>query len=245
MKISPITRNYKKAYTFGTLVTNASEYDKMKQSFIDAGFTESDCEYLYIDNINGNTMCGFQGLNEVLKQAKGKYIILLHQDITAVDSRKVLEEKIKQLDEIDPNWALLGTSGASGRQEFNLFGTDIYGKTIKVGKFPSKVYSLDEVFILTKNEARLSFSRDVTGFHYYGVDICTIADIIGYSAYVIDYNTIHVGSNTGRQHDFFQCQNRVLRKYRRALRDRFLQLTCNILYLMGERKNFDEDGFIS
>jgi len=242
MKITPITRNYKKAYTFGTLVTNASVYDEMKQSFIDAGFTETDCEYLYIDNIGKNTMCGFQGLNEVLIQAKGKYIILLHQDMKAIDSRSVLESRIKELDALDPNWALLGTSGAYGPQNFTLLGTDIYGKTLRVGNFPSKVTALDEVFILTKNEARLSFSHDVTGFHYYGVDITTIADILGYTAYVVDYNTTHVGSNTGRRFDFFECQNRILKKYKRALRDRFIQMTCNILYLLGDRmKEQDND----
>lgn len=241
MKITAITRNYKKAFTFGTLVTNAFLFDTMKKSFVDAGFTESDCEYLYIDNIGKNTMCAYQGLNEVLLQAKGKYVILIHQDMKAVDNREILESRIKELDELDPNWALLGTAGASGPGKFTLLGTDIHGHTIRVGSFPTKVTALDEVFILCKSEARLSFSHDVTGFHYYGLDITTIADILGYTSYVVDYNTEHIGSHVGRRFDFFECQNRILKKYQRALRDRRLQLTCNKAYLLGQRMDISDD----
>lgn len=232
-KIIPHTRTYDKAFTFGTLVTNLIEYNKMKQSFIKAGFTENDCEYLYIDNTIKNTMCAFQGLNEVLVQAKGRYVILLHQDVQAIDSRETLQIRFEELNKIDPHWALCGPAGGNVTGNFNLFLTDRNNNKVKVGIFPSKVTSLDEMFILCKNEARLSFSHDMTGFHYYGVDICTIADILGYNVYAIEYHTKHTGLGR-KDFDFFVCQNRTIKKYKRALRDRYIQMTSNAIFLVGD-----------
>ncbi len=67
-------------YSICTLVTNPGEYNEMLDSFIAAGFTAGDCEYLCIDNSGGNTLDAFAGGNLFLDTAQGRYVILCHQD---------------------------------------------------------------------------------------------------------------------------------------------------------------------
>jgi NaMN:DMB phosphoribosyltransferase len=44
---------------------------------------------------------------------------------------------------------------------------------------------------LIKKQANLAVSSDLRGFHFYGADICLIASILGYNAYVIDFHLYH------------------------------------------------------
>ena len=53
----------------------------MLQSFFSQGFDEEICEFIYIDNSTQNTFEAYAGLNRFLREAKGKYIIICHQDI--------------------------------------------------------------------------------------------------------------------------------------------------------------------
>ncbi|HEY0896855.1 MAG TPA: hypothetical protein VGE15_09920, partial [Sphingobacteriaceae bacterium] len=78
--IKRITKDesYSFRYSVCTLVTRLSEYYEMVGSFIEAGFSKDQCEYLYIDNSSENTYDAFGGLNRFLQEAKGKYIILCH-----------------------------------------------------------------------------------------------------------------------------------------------------------------------
>jgi hypothetical protein len=67
-------------YSFCTLVTRIDEYQTMVNLFQLNGFGVNDCEYLYIDNSKTNRHDAFSGYNRFLQQARGKYIILCHQD---------------------------------------------------------------------------------------------------------------------------------------------------------------------
>ena len=72
---------FKYLFSVCTLVSRLDEYDEMLASFIKAGFTEDFCQYLYIDNTQGNTFEAFGGINRFLREAGGKYLIICHQDI--------------------------------------------------------------------------------------------------------------------------------------------------------------------
>ena len=101
------------AYSICTLITDHSQYSDIIQSFVKAGFTYNDCEYLYIDNSFGNTYDAFSGINQFLLLARGTYVIICHQDVSLTfDDRRKLDAVIQELDTIDPNWGMCGNAGS-------------------------------------------------------------------------------------------------------------------------------------
>ena len=94
--------------------------------------------------------------------------------------------------------------------------------------------SLDENFIVLKRSARVGFSADLKGFHFYGADICLCADIMGFSAYVIGFHLRHLSQ--GRMSPaFYEGREAFRAKWSRALRPRWMQTTCGLLLLSGNR----------
>jgi hypothetical protein len=82
-------------------------------------------------------------------------------------------------------------------------------------------------------ESGVHFSRDLTGFHLYGTDICMVADILGWNSYVIDFHLRHLGQAlTGQA--FADAIVQFRQKWHRALRDRFLQTTCTFFLVTGQ-----------
>jgi len=225
------------AYSFCTLVTNLPQYQAMVEGFLRLGFTSADCEFLYIDNSGSNQADAFSGCNAFLRRASGRYVVLCHQDVMGLeDGREKLDTLLAALSEIDPVWAVCGNAGvdASGRRFIRI--TDPYVPDQAVGKpFPRQVMSLDENFIVVKSEANLALSRDLTGFHWYGSDLCLIADILGWTAYVIDFHLRHDSRGSVDQH-YNSLRSRLRTKYTRAFRPRTLRvLTERNIYLSGNR----------
>ena len=184
-------------YSICTLLTEKDQYADALTSFRDAGFIEPDCEFLYIDNTTTNKYDAYAGVNQFLQKARGDYIILCHQDLVLhADNRNKLDQLIDEVSLLDNNWALLGNAGGivPGKQAYHLTEyTDEDKHYLRRGKFPARVYSLDENFIIVRKSANLSISHDLEGFHMYGTDLCMIARILGYSAYVIDFHLWHLG----------------------------------------------------
>ena len=214
-------------YTIGTLVTNPQQYADMRASFEAGGFSGDDCEYIVVDNTQGNTADAYDGLRSVLQRARGTYTILCHQDVVLLDDlRADLDRRLEELTALDPHWALAGNAGGVSRDRLAIRITDKHGADQRIGgPFPARVVSLDENFIVVRTQTRVSFSRDLGGFHMYGADICLNADILGYSAYVIDFHLRHDGeARTGKS--FAESVAAFRAKWSRALRPRFMQTTC-------------------
>jgi len=112
--------------------------------------------------------------------------------------------------------------------------TDPHGADRRVGSLPQRVMSLDENFIVVKRSARLGFSRDLTGFHLYGADICLLADILGHSAYVVDFHLRHLSAGS-KSVSFRAAERAFVAKWNRALRPRCVQTTCTLLAISGSR----------
>ncbi|WP_284256089.1 hypothetical protein [Acidocella aquatica] len=219
-------RTQKTIFSIGTLVTKNEEYEAALKSFLEAGFGPEDCEYLYINNVNTNQASAYHGLNCLLDAAQGDYVILCHQDIRlSFDNRHILEARLSELDMIDQNWGLAGNAGGVALNSLSMRITDIYGENQSIGTFPRKVMSLDENFILVRRRARLGFSNDLSGFHFYGTDICLNANIMGYNAYVINFHLRHLGRGQMGA-DFHSARRAFEKKWNHALRPRLLQTTC-------------------
>jgi len=236
MKIKKIElgdSRWNKRYSICTLVSNFEQYEKMYDSFVKSGFIDEDTEYLVADNSVKNNFDAFAAYNQFLNSACGKYIILCHQDILLdFDNRSALETHLSELDEIDPLWAVVGNAGSSsfGRNVIRI--TDPSIQNLRFGSFPSRVFSVDENFILVKNSANLSVSHDLCGFHLYGTDLCLIADILGRSCYVVDFHLRHLSAGTVDER-FYNVRDNLVRKYMRALRPRFMQTMIDRFFLSG------------
>ena len=110
--------------------------------------------------------------------------------------------------------------------------SDPYGMDVAKGSFPAKVRSLDENFLIIRKESGLTLSNDLKGFHFYGTDLCMIADILGLNAYVINFHLYHK-SGGNCDESFFNAKQRLIEKYRRVFQSRFIRTTCTPLFLSG------------
>lgn len=219
-------------FTVGTLVTDPDQYRALTASFQDAGFDPDDTEFLFVDNTSADQTDAFAGLNQILNAAQGEYVILCHQDVRLIDDRAVLETRLAALNDVDPDWAVAGNAGGTGPGRLAIRITDPHGRDRRLGPFPARVSSLDENFIVVRRSARIGFSRDLAGFHFYGADICLSADVMGYAAYVIDFHLDHLSPGRKDQ-TFARMQGAFRRKWSRALRPRWLQTTCSLVRLAG------------
>lgn len=223
------------AYTVATLVTRKGEYAEMLASFAAAGFDTPDCEFIEIDNTGVRQLCAFEGLNAALNTARGRHIILCHQDVRLThDTRADLNRALSELDRRDPAWALAGNAGGTAPGKLAIRISDPHGKDQRVGYFPARGQSLDENFIVVRANARIGFSHDLSGFHLYGADICQMAEVAGHTAYVIDFHLTHLSPGR-RDHAFALAEAAFERKWHRALAPRWVQTTCTLLRLDGAR----------
>jgi hypothetical protein len=222
-------------YSIGTLMNDRPQYEAMLATFREHGFGAPDCEFLHIDNAGPQQTCAYAGLNQLLDRARGKYVILCHQDVRLVDDgRTALDEALADLDRRDPTWALAGNAGGAHVGRLALRISDPHGADTRVGELPQRVWTLDENFIVVKRSARLGFSHDLSGFHFYGADLCLVADILGYSAYVIDFHLQHLSGGT-KSSDFFAAETAFRNKWSHALRSRWMQTTCALVPISGNR----------
>lgn len=226
---------HSKHFSICTLVTNLTEYQEMISSFKSAGFNNDNSEFLYIDNSNGNSDDGYTGLNKFLNLATGKYIIICHQDILLkFDNMDILNQCINEMDNLDPNWAILGNAGFNDFTEKYYRISDPWGDNTHIGKLPAKVKSLDENFLLIKNEANLALSRDLHGFHMYGTDLCTIASCLGWNSYVINFHLYHKSGGNCNE-SFAIAKQSFIDKYSKLIKTLYIRTTCTPLIITSNR----------
>lgn len=231
-------------FSICTLVTKPDQYREMLQSFEAAGFTPANCEFIYADNSQGNKCDGYSATNRFLHVARGEYVVLCHQDVRLhADKREDLERCISELNSRDPHWAVLGNAGGICPGVLAIRITDPKGENTRRGKFPARVASLDENFMVVRRAANLSVSRDLTGFHFYGTDLCMVAGILGYTSYVVDFHLQHLGGASRAEQskerafksDYFPSRKRFIDKYRRIFAPRWMQNTGTTLFISGSR----------
>lgn len=219
-------------YSICTLVTRPSQYAEMLESFRARGFAGPDVEYIYLDNAKSNQYDAYSGINLFLSIARGKYIIVCHQDILLLDDdMKALDAVLADLESKDPNWAVCGNAGGIHPGRLALRISDPYGEDSRTDNYPVRVDSLDENFIVIRRDANLSLSRDLTGFHMYGADICIIADVLGWTSYVVDFHLRHLSPGT-KDRTLMESRAALIRKYSRAFRPRWVTTTC-VSFLLG------------
>lgn len=220
-------------YTIASIINDLEHLEALHRSFRTGGFEDGDCEFMFIDNTAGKQICAYSGLNAMLNEARGRHVILCHQDVRLLaDKRKNLDKRLTELEEQDPSWALAGNAGGVAAGQLAIRITDPHGADQRVGTFPVAVTSLDENFIIVRREARIGFSNNLSGFHFYGADICLNAATAGWNAYVIDFHVAHLSG--GKKDDTFIASEQAFRtKWANAFAPRWMQTTCSLIHLAG------------
>lgn len=220
-------------YSIGTLVTDPAQYRVLRDSFEARGFDSAHTEFLFIDNTGPEQTDAYRGLNALIHAARGDVVVLCHQDVRLLDDdRETLELRLAEIETRDPDWALAGNAGGIAPGALALRITDPHGADRNTGDLPRRVMSLDENFIVVKRSARIGCSADLSGFHFYGPDLCLNADIAGHSAWVIDFHLAHL-SGGRKSADFIAAEAAFRAKWSRALRPRWMQTTCTLVRLSG------------
>jgi hypothetical protein len=211
-------------FSLCVMVTRWEEYRYHLASFARGGFDAGCCEFLVLDNSAGNRADAYLAVNEFLGAARGDYVVLVHHDVALIaDGRAELDRCLAELDGLDPHWGLCGNAGhtADGRRAICI--SHPLDEREVAGDLPARVVSLDENFLLVRRVANLAASRDLSGFHHYGPDLCIVADILGWSAWVIPFFVRHNSAGTIDER-YARSRAAIAAKYRRALRPRWVHI---------------------
>ncbi len=236
-KIS-VDKKYNLHFSICTIVTDMNEYELMKKSFTDNGFDEA-CEYIIADNTEGNVFDGYSAIRRFLQESLALYTIVVHQDVRCEDNLSVLVSCLIELEQKDNTWAVCGNAGGIDYKNV-AFHLNNKGNIRKSLGLPIKVFSLDENLLIVKTAALLTVSSDIKSFHFYGTDICLLADFLGYSAYVIPFMVQHLSK--GNLVNMFEKKPAFLKKYANKFRNRFIQTTCTNFYIGG---SFARNAFMN
>lgn len=222
---------FTKHFSFCTLVTRYDEYLEMVDSAKQAGFSGPDVEFLYFDNKQSNQYDGYSGINKAIRVARGKYLIFCHQDILfKFDTRDILEQRIKELEHLDPNWAVAGNAGKNKFGQVKIRISDPHGGDIKRGTMPAEVISLDENFLAINLRQNISCSSILSGFHLYGTDLCQNANALGLKNYVINFHLLHKSGGKVDQ-NYFSIQKKYINYQRHKKQSQYIWGMCSSFYI--------------
>jgi hypothetical protein len=157
----------------------------------------------------------------VMRDAYAEFLIFAHQDVYLPRGWfDKLEREIDRLSAIDPEWAVAGLAAvrADGSWCGHLWDSGL-GR-VDGGPFskPVAVASLDELLLIIRRGANVSFDPELPRFHLYGTDVVLTAYSQGKSAYVVDAPAIHNTRALGRiGPDFVEAYDFMVNKWRARL----------------------------
>lgn len=232
----PMADEHEFTFSVCSLVRDRKRYEEMVRSAEKHGFTSKNSEFIAADNRDRNEFDGYNWQKRLYRECRGRYIVYCHEDIEFIDGGfDELVRLLEQLDEVDETWLVTGVAGSGWRTdngEHRRQVTRISDKngSRRVGVFPGRVESLDECFIVTRRDKPIFGSYDLSGFHFYGADLCVAAELMGGSAYSIDFHLYHHGQGQ-RGPSYRQAKRAFAEKYTDIFPGRKLYCTTGAVQL--------------
>jgi hypothetical protein len=159
------------------------------------------------------------------------YSVLCHQDVRFDQGlgEQELRAAINSLSARDPCWTVAGNAGV--RADMSI----VWDPEDKPGgpsgdELPARVVSLDENFLILNRNRSPRCSRGLSGFHFYGTDVCLNAFQDGGTAYVLDTRVTHL-SHGQRDSSYYESQRRFVNLWDRQFRFRYLGTTTTALFM--------------
>jgi hypothetical protein len=222
--------SFSREFSICTIVTNHDEYQMLRNTLQEKGFNAAKCEFLVADNSQENHFSAYEAIRIFLRQALGRYVLILHQDAVPLDNYDSLVLKIKNLEKIDPNWGVIGNAGKK-QSDFKkgYMSLVTHDGLHRTNHNPVKVDSIDENAMIIKGGSGITVSRDLSGYHFYGFDISSVAARLGYNVYVIDFQWRHLSPGT-IDRSFLDARDAVEEKMARYSSVVSIATTCTTLY---------------
>ncbi len=228
-------RAYGKTFSICCLVTRWDEYAAVRKAFAECGFSEADCEFLVCDNSRGNEFSAYEAVREFLGRADGRYVLIVHQDAFPREPCGKLTTRIRELEEHDPMWGIIGNCGTLAESWQGWAASlETFVGTFPLGKPFERVVCVDENVLIVKNGTGITVSSDLDGFHFYGPDLCLVAERLGYTAYVVDYLWSHRSLGT-LDETFVEGRRNLEEKLQRNYGRRSFRTTCSTISIDGSR----------
>jgi hypothetical protein len=163
--------------------------------------------------------------------ASGDLVILSHDDIEFGKlSASLLEERILDITNKNQNAALFGIAGISRIKNTGIgHFYDTSGEQLWGFYGGGQASSLDECFLVIKRCMGVNVSDGLSGYHFYGTDLCLNAMKSGLSCYVIDYPLIHHSAGSLNE-NFFTARDRFEKHLEKQGVNRFVKTTCTVFY---------------
>ena len=204
-----------------TFVTDFVEYERMRESFARAGFSPEVAEFQFVDNSQGNVSDPFSLLNSVLGSMPEFALVVCHQDVR-LDLGAGYQDLVTGLSSLDNGWGVAGPAGISDDYRQVLAIQDPWNAPLWHGEWPVPVQALDELLIVIR-PGRSAVSDGLSGFHFYGADLCLAAKRLGFGAYAVDFPLTHLSDgrrgqlSQGYRSSRSRFQAQVSRHYRFTL----------------------------
>lgn len=172
-------------------------------------------------HVEWNAASAAVAYNHALDATDAPVIVFAHQDVWFPPGwDDLLRTRIREVEAIDPEWALLGAFGIGLDHAF--YGpvwSSSLGQIIgRVSMTPVPVQSYDEMVIILRRASGLRFDEHLEGWHMYGTDIVTQARQLNLGAWAVSLPCIHNDRfHAGLGPDYAACYRAMQRKWRKVL----------------------------
>jgi hypothetical protein len=215
-----------------TFVNDNEKYAAMRNAFEEAGFGPDHATFIRLENHGRATDPEpYSTITELIETVSEPYFILCHQDVRPDCGHGLpdLEKAIAELNRRDGTWAVAGNAGGSHKLKMVRSLTDPHGGP-SIDALPARVQSLDENFLVIRSGTGVACSDALSGFHFYGSDICLSARQKGRSAYVIPFRMRHLSGGT-RDASYVSCRDRFVARWSEVFGARYLRTPTEVVFL--------------
>lgn len=132
--------------------------------------------------------------NRGIAETESEYVAFVHQDVyLPLSFEENLLRSIRQIEKTDPDWAVLGSIGAtaSGATVGHVWSSGSgreFGYRLET---PVEVVTLDEVVVVVRRASQCLFDECLPSFHLYATDIVRAALAAGKRSYVGELPVVH------------------------------------------------------
>ncbi len=218
--------NWPLTFSVCVVVRDWQTYKKTRQHFSAAGFSDANSEFLAVDNSEKNTVDAFQAIRMFLSTARGRFVIVAHQDAYPLQPCEILIDRLRLLEQHDPMWGVAGDAGVTRECWPRQIGSlQMPSVSISMSEPFKRVIVLDENVLIMRNGSGVTVSADLEGYHFYGLDACSVAARLGFNSYVLDYLWRHDSEGTIGT-DFLSSKHKLEAKLRAYCSSESLPTAC-------------------